>query len=83
MPISPTRKNMAPGITGVAGGFSGRETLGRVAAGAVAVQILAKNGIAISGTILEVHGKKTDDEITGKYFQQKNEVTLLEGLWRL
>ena len=46
------------------GRSSGRETLGRVAAGAVAMQILAKNGITITGTILEVHGKKTDDEIT-------------------
>jgi chorismate synthase len=45
------------------GRSSGRETLGRVAAGAVAMQILARNGITITGTILEVHGKKTDDEI--------------------
>jgi chorismate synthase len=45
------------------GRSSGRETLGRVAAGAVAMKFLAINGICITGTILEVHGKITPNEI--------------------
>jgi chorismate synthase len=53
------------------GRSSGRETLGRVAAGAVAMQILAKKGIKISGTILEVHGKKTDGEIIQEILSAK------------
>ena len=39
------------------GRSSGRETLGRVAAGAVAMKFLAGRGIAISGGIVSVHGK--------------------------
>jgi len=39
------------------GRSSGRETLARVAAGAVAMKLLAARGIAIKGTISEVHGK--------------------------
>ena len=39
------------------GRSSGRETLARVAAGAVAMKCLAARGIAITGTISEVHGK--------------------------
>jgi len=46
------------------GRSSGRETVARVAAGAVAVRMLAAQGIAISGKILEVHGKTLPDEIT-------------------
>ena len=38
------------------GRTSGRETLARVAAGAVAVRCLAPCGIAIQGRIIEVHG---------------------------
>ncbi|MCX6683355.1 MAG: chorismate synthase [Methanoregula sp.] len=45
------------------GRSSGRETLGRVAAGAVAMKFLAIHGICVNGTILEVHGKITPNEI--------------------
>ncbi|MDI6867523.1 chorismate synthase [Methanoculleus sp.] len=38
------------------GRSSGRETLGRVAAGAVAIHWLAPRGIAIRGEVVEVHG---------------------------
>ena len=62
------------------GRSSGRETLGRVAAGAVAMQILAKNGIAITGTILEVHGKKTDDEITREILSAKERGDSVGGI---
>ncbi|MDO8871925.1 MAG: chorismate synthase [Methanoregula sp.] len=39
------------------GRSSGRETLARVAAGAVAMKCLSDRGITITGTISEVHGK--------------------------
>jgi chorismate synthase len=45
------------------GRSSGRETLARVAGGAVALKILAGQGIAIAGTIREVHGRSAPDEI--------------------
>jgi chorismate synthase len=39
------------------GRSSGRETVGRVAAGALAMKYLAQHGVTITGTIVEVHGK--------------------------
>lgn len=39
------------------GRSSGRETVGRVAAGAVAMKLLAMHGITIAGRIVSVHGK--------------------------
>ena len=44
------------------GRSSGRETVGRVLAGAVAKQALAREGIKINGRILEVHGNRTGRE---------------------
>jgi chorismate synthase len=65
------------------GRSSGRETLGRVAAGAVAMQVLAKNGITITGTILEVHGKKTDDEITREILSAKERDDSVGGIVKI
>jgi chorismate synthase len=45
------------------GRSSGRETIGRVAAGAVALTYLAEYGITVTGKILLVHGKTTPQEI--------------------
>jgi chorismate synthase len=45
------------------GRSSGRETIGRVAAGAVAVKYLSAQGIRIMGRILAVHGKTDPVEI--------------------
>jgi len=45
------------------GRSSGRETLSRVAAGAVAMKYLAARGITITGTISEVHGKTDPAEM--------------------
>jgi chorismate synthase len=45
------------------GRSSGRETIGRVAAGAVAVKYLSALGITVTGKILEVHGKTDPVEI--------------------
>jgi chorismate synthase len=44
------------------GRSSGRETVGRVLAGALAKQILSRDGIELHGTIIEVHGKRTGHE---------------------
>jgi chorismate synthase len=46
------------------GRASARETVGRVLAGAVAKQALAREGIKIHGRILEVHGNRTEHEKT-------------------
>lgn len=45
------------------GRSSGRETLSRVAAGAVAIKCLAARGIVITGTISKVHGKTDPAEM--------------------
>ena len=44
------------------GRSSGRETLGRVAAGAVALTYLSERGITVTGRILNIHGKTNPDE---------------------
>ena len=51
-------------ITPGGGRSSARETVGRVLAGAVAKQVLSREGIKINGKILEVHGKRTGHERT-------------------
>ncbi len=53
------------------GRSSGRETIGRVAAGAVALKYLSAQGITISGTILAVHGKTTAAEIEQEILKAK------------
>lgn len=54
-----------------AGRASGRETVGRVAGGAVAKQVLAREGIEILGHIIESHGIKarplTYEEVRANY----------------
>lgn len=46
------------------GRSSGRETVGRVLAGAVAKQVLAREGITVRGRITEISGKTSDHEKT-------------------
>lgn len=53
------------------GRSSGRETVGRVAAGAVALKILAARGIVVSGRILSVHGKTAPQEIDAEIRKAK------------
>ncbi|HVP95913.1 chorismate synthase [Methanoregula sp.] len=48
------------------GRSSGRETVGRVAAGAVALKFLAGRGIAVTGRILSVHNKTDPDKIAAE-----------------
>jgi len=45
------------------GRSSGRETIGRVAAGAVAIKYLSGKGIDVTGKVLAVHGKTDTREI--------------------
>ena len=54
------------------GRSSGRETVGRVAAGAIALKLLAGKGITITGKIAEVHGKTTPEEIEREILAAKN-----------
>jgi len=54
------------------GRSSGRETLGRVAAGAVAMKYLSARGITIMGKIREVHGKASPEEIEREILAAKN-----------
>lgn len=53
------------------GRSSGRETLSRVAAGAVAIKYLAARGITITGTITEVHGKTDPMEMENEILAAK------------
>ncbi len=53
------------------GRSSGRETVGRVAAGALAMKYLAGKGITIAGTIVEVHGKSGQKEIEDEILAAK------------
>jgi chorismate synthase len=54
------------------GRSSGRETIGRVAAGAVALKLLAGDGISVAGKIVEVHGKTSPEEIEREILAAKN-----------
>jgi chorismate synthase len=54
------------------GRSSGRETIGRVAAGAVAAKYLAVHGISLSGNILAVHGKTSAHEIEREILAAKD-----------
>jgi len=54
------------------GRSSGRETVGRVAAGAVAMKYLAGKGIEVSGRILSVHGKTGQGAIEAEILAAKN-----------
>jgi chorismate synthase len=53
------------------GRSSGRETLARVAAGAVAMKVLGQAGIRIAGTILEVHGQVSPEAIVQEILAAK------------
>jgi len=54
------------------GRSSGRETVGRVAAGAIALKLLAGKGITVAGRIAGVHGKTTPEEIEREILAAKN-----------
>ena len=45
------------------GRSSGRETVARVAAGAVAMKLLGKAGISVASRVCEVHGRKTASDM--------------------
>ena len=54
------------------GRSSGRETVGRVAAGAVAMKFLEGRGIAVKGRVVSVHGKTGPREIENEILAAKN-----------
>jgi chorismate synthase len=53
------------------GRSSGRETVGRVAAGALALKYLGVNGITVTGRIVSVHGRTTAEEIKSEILAAK------------
>jgi len=53
------------------GRSSGRETVGRVAAGAIAMKFLNGKGITVAGRILSVHGKTTPAEMEREILNAK------------
>jgi chorismate synthase len=65
------------------GRSSGRETVGRVAAGAVALKYLSSFGIAISGQIVSVHGKTTMLEIEQEILAAKNTGDSVGGIVKI
>ena len=62
------------------GRSSGRETVARVAAGAVAARYLAGNGIQISGRILEIHGKRDPETMTREIEMARDEGDSVGGI---
>jgi chorismate synthase len=54
------------------GRSSGRETVGRVAAGALAMKYLAMHGITVAGRIVSVHGKTEPAAIETEILAAKN-----------
>jgi len=62
------------------GRSSGRETVGRVAAGAVALKILSEKRITITGKIVKVHGKSTPHEIEHEILAAKGDGDSVGGI---
>ena len=62
------------------GRSSGRETVARVAAGAVAMKILSEMGITITGRILEVHGKTSQKDIEKEILSAKESGDSVGGI---
>lgn len=62
------------------GRSSGRETIGRVAAGAVALKYLSARGIAIGSRISAVHGKTLPAEIEQEILRAKEEGDSVGGI---
>jgi len=62
------------------GRSSGRETIGRVAAGAVAMKWLQAQGITVTGSIREVHGKTSPDEMEQEILAAKERGDSVGGI---
>jgi chorismate synthase len=62
------------------GRSSGRETIGRVAAGAIALLYLSEHGITITGKILNIHGKTDPDEFEQEIMSAKNSGDSVGGI---
>jgi chorismate synthase len=62
------------------GRSSGRETIGRVAAGAVALKYLSARGISVTGKILAVHGRTDPSEIQKEILSAKGRGDSVGGI---
>ena len=65
------------------GRSSGRETVGRVAAGAVATLCLARIGIVVSGRIEEIHGVSDPDAMEDEILKARDAGDSVGGIIRL
>ncbi len=62
------------------GRSSGRETVARVAAGAVAAKFLAGKGIKVTSRILEIHGRRDPEAMTREIERAKREGDSVGGI---
>lgn len=62
------------------GRSSGRETAGRVMGGSLAMKLLYREGIAITGSILEVHGEKNPDLFENEILSAKGSGDSVGGI---
>ncbi len=62
------------------GRSSGRETVARVAAGAVAAKFLAERGIGVTSRILEIHGVRDPDGMTAEIEKARDEGDSVGGI---
>ncbi|MBN1431345.1 MAG: chorismate synthase [Methanomicrobiaceae archaeon] len=62
------------------GRSSGRETAGRVMAGALAMKLLAREGISFSGNILRIHGEKNPDLFENEILSAKKSGDSVGGI---
>jgi chorismate synthase len=62
------------------GRTSGRETVSRVAAGSLALQLLRHTGVTITGRILEIHGATTQEAMDEEIRRAKEDSDSVGGL---
>ena len=62
------------------GRSSGRETAGRVMAGALAMKLLAREGISVSGKILGIHGENNPDLFENEILSAKKSGDSVGGI---
>jgi len=62
------------------GRSSGRETISRVAAGAVAMKLLDYAGVSVSGRVIEIHGKSLPDEMEAEIRAARDQGNSVGGI---
>ncbi|MBP2134111.1 chorismate synthase [Methanomicrobium sp. W14] len=62
------------------GRSSGRETVSRVLAGGLALKLLERDGISVSGKILEIHGETDPEKFSDEILSAKNSNDSVGGI---